>query len=127
MCIRDSTITIRSYLLLLTSNCIKILNRTPTIPFDFCLHTCEFLEKRGLKDKEARGFRDEMVSLASTSKNCYSFVTTQFTQQTVINSFVKIFSLGSSSHVSSFYYQSLWKCCDKLKNWYVYQLAFIYN
>lgn len=98
-----------------------------TIPFDFCLHTCEFLEKRGLKDKEARGFRDEMVSLASTSKNCYSFVTTQFTQQTVINSFVKIFSLGRSSHVSSFYYQSLWKCYDKLKNWYVYQLAFIYN
>ena len=98
-----------------------------TIPFDFCLHTCEFLEKRGLKDKEVRGFRDEMVSLASTSKNCYSFVTTQFTRQTVINSFVKIFSLGSSSHVSSFYYQSLWKCCDKLKNWYVYQLAFIYN
>lgn len=42
-----------------------------TIPFDFCLHTCEFLEKRGLKDKEVRGFRDEMVSLASTSKNCY--------------------------------------------------------
>ncbi|CAH3187871.1 unnamed protein product, partial [Porites evermanni] len=44
---------------------------------------CKFLEKRGLKDKEVRGFRDEMVSLASSLKNCYSFVTTQFTRQTL--------------------------------------------